>query len=372
MSEPQRRMRIALVTDTINSSAGGAIISGQRFVNRLREHHDVLIISTDPHGAGIKLKGFQPKFCSAMKHGNFILAVPDRKAIHEAFQHIDIVHLQLPFWLSFVALDEARKAGIPVVASFHVQPENILRNIGVYWPWLNRKLYQFWVQRLWNYANLVICPTQFAETKLQQFQLRAPTMVISNGVPASASQTTPHKPKEDGFFHILMVGRLAAEKRQDLLIEAIKRSKYAQKIKLVIAGMGSHEKKLRDLATSLPNGAEIGFLSNEDKNQMLASADLFVHCSEVELEGMAVLEAMHAGLPVLVADGPETAASGFALPEFRFPVGAADILAAKLDWLIEHPDILKQSGIHCRAAANKLNIEKSITTIEEIYYNLLK
>ena len=43
-----------------------------------------------------------------------------------------------------------------------------------------------------------------------------------------------------------MIGRYSNEKRQDVLIDAISKSKYADKIQLVLAGKGPEEKKYKD------------------------------------------------------------------------------------------------------------------------------
>ena len=374
MSQNQRRLKIALVTDTVNTAAGaGAVVSGQLLADRLRQHNDVIVISSDSQNADVKLRGIRPTIFASVRHGQFVFAIPDRKKIREAFADVDIVHLHLPFWLSFVALDEARKAGKIVVASFHVQPENILSNVHIHSPWLSRKLYRFWIKNFWNRADLVMCPSPFAVQKLQSYDLRTPAVAISNGVTTEpVSGNYEREPQHKGYFLIFMLGRLDSEKEQHILINAVKRSKHRDKIKIVIAGMGKNEKKLRRLGETLPNGAEVGFISDERKTRLLATADLFVHCSSVELEGMAVLEAMGAGLPALVAEGPETAAADLALPDFRFPVGNADVLMKKIDWLIDHPEDLERARKLYRDKAQKLSVVKSVKDIETEYQALCR
>src|SRR5208282_2164120 len=104
---------------------------------------------------------------------------------------------------------------------------------------------------------------------------------------------------------------------------------------------GPREEELKRLASGLPNGAEIGFLPREKLIEGYRTSDLFVHAGEVELEGMSVLESMSAGLPALIADAPESAASAFALnDDFVFPAGDAAALARKIDALIESPSKL--------------------------------
>ena len=60
----------------------------------------------------------------------------------------DVVHLQFPFWLSLAALEEARDLGIPVVAAFHVQPENALLNVGIHAQWVSDAVYRWMIKSL--------------------------------------------------------------------------------------------------------------------------------------------------------------------------------------------------------------------------------
>jgi glycosyltransferase involved in cell wall biosynthesis len=368
-SPTPERLRIAFFADTLYAPIGGGVVAARNVVERLREHHDVAVVGADavgPHDA--KLAGFQLPF-EAMRRSQFVMARPDRRVISRVLAEADVVHLQFPFWLSFVALEEARRRGLPVVAGFHVQPENALYNVGVRSPQMNRAIYRFWVDRLYGGADAVVCPSRFAERKLRQHGLQSPTFVVSNGVPPDLdADGVEREPRHDGRFLVLMAGRFAVEKRQELLIEAVRRSKYADKIDVVIAGAGPREHELQRLAATLPNGAEVGLLPRDRLRRMFRTADLFVHCSEVELEGIAVLEAMAAGLPVLVAQGPESAASELALDErFGFPAGDAGALAAKLDALIERPEELARARSAYRAKTRELDFGDCVDHLVDVY-----
>jgi 1,2-diacylglycerol 3-alpha-glucosyltransferase len=348
-------------------------VAATRLVDRLREHHDVTVVGAEVDGPDcVKLPGFQFPI-RAMREQHFVMARPQRAKLVRLFADVDVVHLQFPFWLSWVALDEARRAGLPVVAAFHVQPENALLNVGIRSAWLSRVAYRFWVDHLYNRADAVICPSDFAAAKLRSFGLQSPAFVVSNGVHRSGPRPTRlPDPRVDRPFVVMMLGRLAAEKRQDLLIEAVKRSRYRDRIRLVISGMGPQESALRKQAASLPGGAQIGFLPKEQLDSVLSSADLFVHCSEVELEGMAVLEAMSAGLPVLIANGPESAAAQFALDDrFLFPSGNAQALAAKLDALLDQPHLLRYAGLASQRAANALDVDESAQKVANLYHHVV-
>lgn len=364
------RLRIAFVADTIEGPLGGGVIAGRQVVARLRDRHDVVVVGADASGPGdARLAGFQLPL-RAMREMQFVMARPDRARLAQVCAAAEVVHLQFPFWLSFAALAEARAARRPVVAAFHVQPENAALNVGVRAASLSRALYRFWIERLYNRVDAVVCPTHFAERKLREHGLRAPTFVISNGVPPDLEENGDHQrePGHEGFFVILTVGRLAAEKRQDVLLEAVHRSRHRARIKVVVAGAGPRRQALERLARRLPNGVEFGFLPRERLRRLFATADLLVHPSEVELEGIAVLEAMSVGLPAIVADSVESAASELALDDrFRFPAGDARALAEKIDALIEEPRALLFAREAAARRVRELSFERSVERLEELY-----
>jgi 1,2-diacylglycerol 3-alpha-glucosyltransferase len=305
----------------------------------------------------------------AMREMQFVMARPDRELLARAFATVDVVHLQMPFWLSFAALDEAKKIPRPVVAAFHVQPENAFMNIGIRSKFLYRISYRYSIDRLYNRADAVVCPSRFAERKLQAYGLSAPSFVISNGVPSDVTQYDGmREPGLCGKFVVMTVGRFAAEKRQDLVIRAVARSRFRDRIHLVVAGAGPREAELRRLMRKTGVQGELGFLPRERLLKLLGTADLLIHASEVELEGIAVLEAMQMGLPVLIAEGPETAAAELALDEsFRFVGREIDSLTSKLDALLAAPDKRASAGARYRDAARELTVDASVQSLVRVY-----
>ncbi len=368
-------LRVALVADTLAGWSGGAVVSGRRFVDKLRERHRVVVIGAalpDADPDRVKLPGFQLPLRS-MRDANFVMAIPDRERLRDAIAGVDLVHLHFPFWVSYAALEEARRLHRPVVASFHVQPENLLLNVGLRSRALARAMYRIWVDGLYNRADSVICPSRFAERKLRTLGLRARTHVISNGTPPDFSEhPVLRKPSAEGTVLVLSVGRLAAEKRHDVLIDAVDRSRHRSRIQLVIAGPGHMDPELRRRAEALPKPAEIGFVERSRFQQLLETAHLYVHPSDVELEGMAVVEAMTVGLPVIVSDSSESAAAEFALePRFRFRSGDADDLAARIDAMLDRPAALEDVGRRYADFARTLDFGHSVEHLVEVYRSLL-
>jgi glycosyltransferase involved in cell wall biosynthesis len=95
---------------------------------------------------------------------------------------------------------------------------------------------------------------------------------------------------------LVAVGRLEKEKRFEWLIEAVR----GLDIRLEIYGVGSGKARLEELASHLGANAHlVGTLPNQDLMQRLASADVFLCASRIEVVPKALLEAMAIGLPIV-------------------------------------------------------------------------
>ena len=107
---------------------------------------------------------------------------------------------------------------------------------------------------------------------------------------------------------VLFLSRLDAKKGLDLLLPAFAiLRRQVPDVTLVVAGTGDADfvSGLKAQAAALGIASEIvwpGFLEGEDKQAVFADADLFVLPSYSENFGIAVVEAMAAGLPVIVSD----------------------------------------------------------------------
>lgn len=100
---------------------------------------------------------------------------------------------------------------------------------------------------------------------------------------------------------LVAVGRLVREKNYALLLRAVRtlRERYPQ-LRLSIAGWGYEEEPLRKLIAELRLDGAVALLGRrEDVGDLMAAADVFVMSSSFEGFSNALLEAMHAGLPVV-------------------------------------------------------------------------
>jgi len=208
--------RIAVVIDPWSYPFNGTVVSTRRFVGALeREGYSFQILSiqapdlpADEAFEKLSLPGFN-RIIDSMRAP---LAKPDRARLRVLLAGCDLLHVQYPFFLAHAAIREARALGLPVVCSFHVQPENILQNIRLPSRLLTRLLYRLFIRFIYGKADHVIAPSAFAAGLLSRHGLDRPITVLSNGVPERFFQVE-RRPAAAGFL-LLSVGRLAREKQQ--------------------------------------------------------------------------------------------------------------------------------------------------------------
>lgn len=248
----------------------------------------------------------------------------------------DVVHAHGPratFW----AVHGARHAGIPgVVASVHALRWQALQ------PGLRREIWVALEGWALHRATRVIAVSEFARRGLvaRWPELESVTRRVYGSAPLlldAESLQHVHRDREHGPLRLVTVGRFTWVKGYDLLFPALA-GLTARGVEwtLDVVGSGPLETTLRRLAASLGIGDHVHWLGRDvDLAQVLPSAHAFVTATRSEMFGIAVLEAMAVGLPVLapaVGSLPEVVHDGESGclvpfdPESTLPSRLADVL----------------------------------------------
>ncbi len=366
--------RIAVVIDPWDYPFNGTVVSTRRFVESLTRagyRFQLLAlagpgVADDEAFAKLSIPGVNA-IIDAMRAP---LARPDRAKIRHLLEGCDLLHVQYPFFLAWAAIREARQMGLPVVCSFHVQPENILQNLGLTSPGLARWLYRFLIRTIYSKADHVIAPSSFAATLLERHGHVGPVWVVSNGVPDRFFGIERQPPAARRL--LLSVGRLAREKQQETLLRAAARSAHRDNLDVVLAGVGPRERYLKELADTLGIRARIGWVDDEELLSLYGRADLFVHAGTIELEGMSVLEAMAAGNVVVVSDSPESACAALIHEtNARFSMGDPVDLAKRIDYWLARPELCLTQGRFNRLFAQAHAHDKTSARLMRFYEEVL-
>lgn len=367
-------MRILIVIDQYDGANNGTTISARRFVENLRKlGNEVRVISTGKKEKDkyiVKKLRLFPVANWIVTSQGMTFAKANKEKLTEAIKWADIVHFYLPFFLSIKGMKIAKQMNKPMTSAFHVQPENITYTIGLgKKEKVNDKIYEVFRDTFFNNFKHIHCPSDFIANELIKHGYTAKMHVISNGIEPEWKYFKSKKPEElKGKIIITMVGRLSGEKRQDLLIDAVSKSKYSDKIQLIFAGKGPKELNYMKLSEKLANKPIFNFYPNEELRYILSYTDLYVHTSDAEIEAISCIEAIATGLVPVIAESDKSATSQFALDSrSKFESGNSRDLANKIDYWLENEKERKEMEVKYADYAKKYRIEESMKKIEEMF-----
>lgn len=192
------------------------------------------------------------------------------------------------------------------------------------------------LRRMVRKAQVVTACSEFTLHNLKTFATpNRPSLVIPNGVDPDEFVGGADEERDFGRY-VLAVGRLVPQKGFDVLLDAFT-SDALLDLSLVIAGDGFERESLERRATELGIGSRVHFVGSVDRGRLpglMRGAQVFAFPSRGEAFGIALLEAMAAGVPAVAAGAggvPEFARDGEnALVVPPEDVGALSLALARL------------------------------------------
>jgi glycosyltransferase involved in cell wall biosynthesis len=305
-----------------------------------------------------------------------------RHALSNGTQPFDLVHVQTPFAAHYAGLRHARHKHLPCIATYHTHFEEYLHN---YVPALpKRALRAFartFARRQCNTLDAVVVPSSAMQDTLAGYGVTAPLHRVPTGIPVEhfGAECRPASADFRMRFDIaadapiaLFVGRAAHEKNIGFLLDALPHAlQRMPALVLVIAGEGPALPALRRQAAAQGIAANVRFVGYLDRLRELpacyAAADLFVFASRTETQGLVLLEAMAAGLPVLAFAALGTREivepRRGALPAPQEAPAFGNAMAS----LIEDPQRRKAMSLSARAFASEWTTEACARRLADVY-----
>lgn len=314
-------MRIAYLTQSYPPMISGAAMFARQLAEAMSNRgHQVLVIAASERGKPYCVQNGNLTLLRLYSHhnplrvGQRFLLYPRRATLHALrdFQP-DIIHTHEPLQMGNLGLEYSRRMRIPITLTNHQLP----------WfaaSYLPDKfgLRGFVENMLWNYARWVlpqftslIAPTQTISDFITQ-KTNIESQTIGYGIDLDSFHPHPDFNEEaatrvrlnlpPSIPILLHVGRLDTDKSVDRVIAASAQILREKDACLVIVGDGSQKSALMKLCKSLGIADKVKFTGSISMQaglpQIYRIANLFVAASEIETQGIVLLEAAASGLPI--------------------------------------------------------------------------
>ncbi|MEV3969323.1 glycosyltransferase [Streptomyces sp. NPDC050698] len=248
----------------------------------------------------------------------------------------------------------ARRARIPAVMVSHETADGVLRTWGLPEGAARRAADALNVRTAHTYAR-VVCTTEFAEREFVRIGarnvVRAPLGVdLVRRHPALRDPEVRARYAREDDALLVLCSRLSVEKRPGTALDALEAlRRRGRRAVLVVAGDGPLRARLEQRVRA--SGLPVTFLGHVIDQGLLgalqASADIALAPGPAETFGLAALEAMACGTPVV-------ASASSALPEVIGSAGAvavdhAEAFADAVDLLLERLEADRREAARARA-----------------------
>ena len=386
-------MRILIANDQHWPMKSGVATAVRTLAQGLASNgHAVMVVAPSQTGRGYKeidenyeitrIRSFGLAFRKNLR----VSVTYDRemRRILDEFQP-DVVHVHTQLTVGLGMLRAAVHRGIPVVATNHVMPDNMVKNIKILAP-VSRPFSYILTEYgalLYRGAKRIVMPTESAIKLFNTDRIEAPAVAISNGI--NLDKFNPGKTKSAIFTKfkiprnktlITYIGRVDEEKHIHILVQALELLRWSGKdFHAVIVGTGNARKQLDELIHTLQLGDHVtftGLVSDEDLVQLHRIGDIYVMPSPTELQCLAMLEAMASGKPVVAVDAGAlgelclTGKNGYLIA-----VDDVEAMATALVDLLDNPKKRTKYAKNSVEIAKKHDVHVIIPKFEKLYHEVI-
>jgi glycosyltransferase involved in cell wall biosynthesis len=308
-------MRIVMITNTYLPHVGGVAQSVKRFTEAYRENgHDVLVVAPEfPDASEDENDVVRIPALQEFSGSDFSVSLPVPLILSNRLDKFkpEIIHSHHPFLLGDSALRAAAARGLPLVYTHHTLYEHYTH----YVPVEADGLRELAIELQTGYSNRVdhvIAPSTSVKKLIESRGVKTPVSVIPTGVDTAPFRDGNREKgrKELGIsadgFVIGHVGRLAEEKNLPFLAKAICRAvEQHENTYALIVGSGPSEKTIERIFREKGLKKKLvmpGSKTGEALINAYHAMDVFAFASKTETQGMVLVEAMAAGVPVIALD----------------------------------------------------------------------
>ena len=236
-----------------------------------------------------------------------------KKTLARKIPDFDLVHIQeLWHYPGYIASKIARSRNVPYIVTIHGE----LNEWNLQQKRLKKQIYMTAIQRgILQKSAALHAITQVESNRIRQLEIETPVAMIPNGIHTEEFENLPDRsqfvsryPELENRLIVLFLGRIQQKKGLDILAQAFGNlARTRHDVRLVVAGP-DEDNTLTEIKTILKSQGALekavfpGMLTGEQKLEALSAADIFALTSYSEGFSVALLEALSAGLPLVITD----------------------------------------------------------------------
>lgn len=303
--------------------------------------------------------------------------------------HLDVIHSQTEFGVGTFARIIAKQFHIPLVHTYHTMYEDYVHYITKgYFVGTSKKIVEyltlFYCDK--TISELIVPTEKTKELFKEKYKVNRNVYVIPTGIEIEKFYLENNKnlnilekrnslgiAKDD--FVILFVGRIGTEKNIDLLLNGMEKLiKLRKKIKLLIIGDGPDMGYYKEYVYKRKLGKNVIFTGKvpwDSISEYYLIADIFATASVTETQGLTVIEAMAAGLPVVCINDESFTGTIMNNVDGIIFNNLEEYIEA-ITKLYQDRELLKNLGKKARIDAEKYSSEKFATSVLEVYRTAIK
>ena len=381
----QKPLRVAMFTNNYLPFIGGVPISIARLRRGLEAMGDsILVVAPRYQNQPAQEKSTLrvPALLTMGSKREFRLANIFLSSIRKRLRAFkpDIIHLHHPFWLGSLGLFVARRLKVPVVYTYHTRLEHYAHFVPLPGMLFRNLISHELIKRFANKCDAVIVPTYSIEEYLRMIGVKVPTYVQPSGieyqrfqaVTQEAVQTLRAQLGLNNEKVLISVSRLSNEKNIDFMIDALDELRHKTHVpfRFIMIGEGHQHERLQQKINTLSLQNHITLAGSVEPDAMATwyrLGDAFVFASKSETQGMVILEAMAAGLPVVavrssgIDDVVRQGFNGFKTP------GKQEVWCERVQQLLEQDALRQQMSEQALAFARDYSVEQFARDVRRIY-----
>lgn len=382
-------MRIGIFTDAYPPYINGVSTSVLVLQNALEKMgHEVFIVTVNNEKLGYNTKEQNIIRVPGIPTGIYdyrLTGIYPIRVINKIKKlNLDVIHSQTEFGVGTFARIIAQQFDIPLVHTYHTMYEDYVYHITKgYFNWPSQKI----IEQLTKFycdktASELIVPTKKTyDLFKEKYKVDRAVHIIPSGINIEKYYAENFKKTEidklrknfglkENDFVVLFVGRLGSEKNVDFLIDAhLSLSKKYKNCKLLIIGdgplMNNFQRKINKhkLNDKIILGGKVPY---EEVGIYYQLGNVFATASTAETQGLTVIEALAASVPILVikdesyASALEEGYNGFAFQNKRD-------YKKIIDKLYKSPEQLKVMKVQARTSSTKHSSKYFAEQVVKVY-----